>query len=130
MNRAIDEQAGGSHYLEMEVQPWEVIDTWPLEQRIGFYRGCQLQYNMRLGCKEPSLKTAQKMAHVAAKLVEVLAEPVTDAGRGADACITLVDDRSVTHNDEHHIHVLPDLLTIEDVEGQRMITCDGAAPAW
>ena len=28
--RADDYQIGGNHYKDMPVQPWAVIDTWPL----------------------------------------------------------------------------------------------------
>jgi hypothetical protein len=37
--RADDYMIGGTHYKAMPIQPWAVIDTWPLEQRVGFYRG-------------------------------------------------------------------------------------------
>jgi len=29
-------QVGGDHYVSQKVQPWDVIDTWPTDQRIGF----------------------------------------------------------------------------------------------
>ncbi len=43
---ANEKQVGGVHYKAMGVEPWDVIDTWPLEQRIGFYRGNALKYIM------------------------------------------------------------------------------------
>jgi len=56
----------------MGVQPWNVVDTWPLEQQIGFYRGNLLKYTMRLDDKDDRLGNAEKAAHYAEKLVEVL----------------------------------------------------------
>lgn len=63
---------GGTHYIEMGVQPWDVFDTWPLEQRIGAYRANAVKYLMRLGTKDERLQEAKKAAHYCAKLVEVL----------------------------------------------------------
>jgi hypothetical protein len=65
-------QIAGDHYLKMDVQPWDVVATWPLEQQIGFYRGGALKYIMRLGNKDASLQEAQKAAHYVNKLIEVL----------------------------------------------------------
>ncbi len=69
---ANDKQVGGNHYKDMSIQVWDVVDTWPLEQRIGFYRGGSMKYHMRMGSKDDRLKEAQKAAHYAEKLVEVL----------------------------------------------------------
>jgi Protein of unknwon function (DUF3310) len=71
---ANDEQAGGDHYKRMDIQPWAVIDTWPVEQRIGFYRGNALKYIMRLGDKDTPADNAAKAAHYCRKLQEVLGE--------------------------------------------------------
>ena len=70
--RANETQEGGQHYKKMGVEPWDVIDTWPLEQRIGYYRGNALKYTMRLGTKDESLQEAKKAAHYLQKLIEVL----------------------------------------------------------
>lgn len=72
---ANDRQVGGSHYTDMQVEPWDVIDTWPLEQRIGFYRGSALKYLMRMGSKDERAKEVAKAAHYCEKLSEVLNEP-------------------------------------------------------
>jgi hypothetical protein len=72
--RANAKQVGGMHYKAMGVEPWDVIDTWPLEQRIGFYRGNALKYIMRLGSKDQSDQEASKGLHYLEKLVEVLKE--------------------------------------------------------
>jgi len=71
---ANDKQVGGTHYVAMQVTPWDVIDTWPIEQRIGFYRGNALKYIMRMGSKDQSDQEVQKGLHYLEKLVEVLKE--------------------------------------------------------
>ena len=69
---ARDIQVGGNHYKAMDVQPWDVIDTWPVEQRIGFYRGNALKYLMRMGTKDENVQEIRKGAHYLQKLAEVL----------------------------------------------------------
>jgi len=71
-SRANAKQYGGQHYKDMGIEPWDVIDTWPIEQRIGAYRAGVLKYVMRLGTKDERLKEASKCMHYAEKLVEVL----------------------------------------------------------
>ena len=72
--RASATQVGGTHYKDKAVQPWDVVDTWPLEQRIGFYRGNAQKYIMRLGDKDERLLEAKKAMHYMQKLIEVLEE--------------------------------------------------------
>jgi len=67
-----DIQTGGTHYKDMGIEPWDVIDTWPSEQQIGYHRGNILKYTMRMGSKDERLKEAKKIAHYAQKLVSVL----------------------------------------------------------
>ena len=69
---ANDRQVAGTHYKEMGIQPWKVVETWPLDQQIGFFRGGCLKYLMRLGNKDEMLQEARKLQHYAEKLVEVL----------------------------------------------------------
>jgi len=71
---ANDRQEGGQHYKQMGVQPWAVVDTWPLEQQIGYYRGGALKYIMRLGTKDQALQEAKKAGHYIEKLVGVLSQ--------------------------------------------------------
>jgi len=73
-NKANDRQIGGDHYMTMGVEPWDVVDTWPIEQRIGYYKGNAIKYLMRLGAKDEPLQEAEKGAHYIQKLVEVLTE--------------------------------------------------------
>lgn len=72
--RANDRQVGGEHYKNMAVEPWSVVDSWPIEQRIGFYRGNALKYIMRIGSKDEAAIEAAKAQHYIQKLVEVLNE--------------------------------------------------------
>lgn len=67
-------QIGGNHYLGMNVQPWDVVDCWPREQRIGYYRGGALKYLMRMGSKDESPQEIAKGQHYMEKLLEVLRE--------------------------------------------------------
>ena len=69
---ARDTQVGGDHYKKAGVQPWDVVDTWPIEQQIGFHRGNALKYVMRMGTKDENLREIRKAAHYLQKLVEVL----------------------------------------------------------
>jgi len=67
-------QVGGDHYKEMKVEPWDVVDTWSSEQRIGFYRGNAVKYLMRVGRKPGADTDAAKAQHYIQKLIEVLEE--------------------------------------------------------
>ena len=69
---ARDTQVGGDHYKTAGVQPWDVVDTWPIEQQIGFHRGNALKYVMRMGTKDENLREIRKAAHYLQKLAEVL----------------------------------------------------------
>ena len=71
---ARDAQYGGDHYKKMEVQPWDVISTWPQAQQIGFYRGNALKYLMRAGSKDDPLQEIQKARHYLDRLIELLGE--------------------------------------------------------
>ena len=74
MGTANERQEGGSHYKKMGVEPWDVVDTWPLEQRIGYYRGGALKYIMRCGSKDDRVQEIKKAGHYIDKLLEVLKE--------------------------------------------------------
>ena len=74
MGTADKRMVGGSHYVEMGVSPWDVVDTWPIEQRIGAYRHGALKYLMRMGSKDEQLQEIKKAGHYIEKLIEVLGE--------------------------------------------------------
>jgi len=70
--KANDKQVGGQHYKQMGVEPWDVVDTWPIEQQIGYYRGGALKYIMRMGTKDEQIQEIGKARHYTDKLIEVL----------------------------------------------------------
>lgn len=72
LGRASATQVAGDHYKKMGVEPWDVVDTWPLEQRIGAYRHGALKYLMRMGSKDQSAQEIAKGKHYVEKLLEVL----------------------------------------------------------
>lgn len=74
LRRANKRQVGGDHYKNMGVEPWDVVDTWPIDQRIGAYRHGALKYLMRMGSKDENVQEIQKGIHYLEKLVEVLKE--------------------------------------------------------
>lgn len=65
-------QVGGDHYEKMGIDPWDVWDTWPLEQRIGAYRSNSIKYLMRMGTKDNVLQELKKARHYINKLIEVV----------------------------------------------------------
>lgn len=69
---ANDRQVGGDYYKTAGIQPWDVVDTWPLEQRIGAYRHGALKYIMRMGSKDENVQELEKSIHYLEKLIEVL----------------------------------------------------------
>lgn len=72
LQSARDKQVGGDHYKQMTVEPWDVVDTWPIEQRIGAYRHGALKYIMRMGSKDESAQEIAKGIHYLEKLLETL----------------------------------------------------------
>lgn len=67
-----DRQVGGTHYQDMPVQPWDVLNQWPLDQQIGFYRGTALGYLMRAGLKGDPLEEFEKAHHTLERLIEIM----------------------------------------------------------
>jgi Protein of unknwon function (DUF3310) len=70
--RANDKQVGGTHYKDMGIEPWDVVDTWPIEMRVGAYRAGALKYLMRMGSKDESAQEIGKGIHYMEKLQEVV----------------------------------------------------------
>ncbi len=60
------------YYQEMAIQPWDVVDTWPVEQRIGAYRSAAVKYLMRMGRKDEELRELHKALACVQKLIETL----------------------------------------------------------
>lgn len=64
-------QIGGTHYKDLEVQPWSVIETVLTHAEfVGFLKGNIIKYAMRQGKKEGS-NDAGKCQHYIEKLREV-----------------------------------------------------------
>ena len=74
MSKQHDYQVGGTHYIAMAVQPWDVIDQWEHDQRVGFYRGNVIKYTMRAGEKDDAMQDLKKALHYLQKLISVLEE--------------------------------------------------------
>jgi hypothetical protein len=72
---ADDIQIGGTHYKDMEVQPWDVIEAVLTHNEfVGFLKGNIIKYALRQGRKEGATDDADKAMHYAAKLKEVQGE--------------------------------------------------------
>ena len=68
--RADDIQAGGSHYKDMGVQPWTVMEALlTREEFIGYLKGNLIKYGMRQGKKDSP--DADKWHHYNMKLKEI-----------------------------------------------------------
>lgn len=71
--KADDIQVGGTHYKDMPVQPWEVMESLlTREEFIGHLKGCIIKYSMRQGRKDSD--DAGKLKHYQQKLKEIIGE--------------------------------------------------------
>jgi hypothetical protein len=69
--KADEMQVGGTHYKDMAVQPWEVMQSvMTHEEFVGFLKGNVIKYSMRQG-KKDGTDDAAKALHYLAKLQEV-----------------------------------------------------------
>lgn len=69
--KADDIQVGGSHYKDMPVQPWTVMEAvLTYEEFRGFLKGNIIKYAMRQGRKENS-DDVGKLEHYIKKLEEI-----------------------------------------------------------
>jgi hypothetical protein len=69
--KANETQVGGTHYKDMGVQPWEVMEAvLTREEFIGFLKGNCIKYAMRQGRKDSD--DVNKCLHYVKKLNEVL----------------------------------------------------------
>lgn len=63
-------QVGGTHYKDMDVQPWAVMQVvLSRDEFIGFLKGNIIKYSMRQGRKDSP--DAEKCKHYMMKLAEV-----------------------------------------------------------
>lgn len=66
-------QVGGSHYKNMGIQPWQVMEVvLSREEFIGFLKGCIIKYGMRDGKKQGAHDDADKAEHCKRKLASIL----------------------------------------------------------
>lgn len=67
---ANSKQVGGSHYKDMELQPWDVMESLLTpEEFVGFLKGNIIKYALRQGKKDSD--DAGKAKHYIAKLKEM-----------------------------------------------------------
>ena len=67
---ADDRQIGGTHYKDMPVQPWTIMEAvLTREEFIGFLKGNAIKYGMRQGRKDSP--DGDKAMHYLEKLKEL-----------------------------------------------------------
>lgn len=70
---ADDLQYGGTHYKDMAIQPWAVMEAvLTHEEFVGFLKGNIIKYSLRQGKKDSP--DAEKARHYMQKLSEVKGE--------------------------------------------------------
>jgi len=68
-------QVDGSHYKDMTVQPWDVMEAVLTKAEfIGFLKGNIIKYSLRDGRKAGATKDGDKAKHYMQKLEEVVHE--------------------------------------------------------
>ena len=69
---ADDLQIGGSHYKDMPIQPWALMESvLSREEFIGFLKGNAIKYALRAGRKPGATDDGEKANHYLDKLKEV-----------------------------------------------------------
>jgi len=75
---AIDQQIGGDHYKQMDIQPWEAMEAWmTTEQFAGFLLGSAIAYLGRFNSEatgKGGVTDIKKARHYLDRLIEVLEE--------------------------------------------------------
>ena len=73
MSNTDDIQIDGTHYKDMGVEPWEVMEmVLTHDEFVGFLKGNIIKYSMRAGRKAGADHDDEKAAHYMRKLREVL----------------------------------------------------------
>ena len=66
-------QIDGTHYKDMAVEPWEVMEmVLTHDEFVGFLKGNIIKYSMRAGRKAGADHDDEKASHYMQKLREVL----------------------------------------------------------
>ena len=69
-------QVGGSHYKDMAIQPWEIMESvLTREEFLGYLKGNVIKYSLRQGRKRES-DDADKAKHYMQKLREFAGDSV------------------------------------------------------
>jgi len=77
--KSLTTQVGGSHYVNMTVQPLEVIESFGVAQNIGFLKGNVVKYLLRAGHKDEMMQDLLKAQDYLNRLVEFVGSlPKTD----------------------------------------------------
>ena len=72
---ANDYQVGGTHYKDMPIQPWDLMEILlTTEEFTGYLKGCLIKYVMRDGTKPGAVDDADKAVHYKKKLEEFIAD--------------------------------------------------------
>jgi len=70
MSGANETQVGGAHYVEMDIQPWEVMQlVLTHDEFVGYLKGNIIKYSLRQGKKDSD--DAGKAKHYMQKLEEI-----------------------------------------------------------
>lgn len=73
---ALDTQQGGSHYRDMKIQPWAVMEAWLTpEQHAGYLLGTAVAYLARYnaaGVGKGGMADVHKAIHTLQRMVEVV----------------------------------------------------------
>lgn len=81
--KADDIQIGGSHYKDMPIQPWDVMEVLLThEEFVGFLKGNIVKYSLRSGRKEGSHDDGDKCRHYMQKLKEVQGDDIFERALG------------------------------------------------
>lgn len=76
---ANDIQEGGSHYKDLGIEPWDIMEEWNREHFIGFLRFCILKRLGRWDTKDGALLDMKKARHELDKLIEVLEDEAVES---------------------------------------------------
>lgn len=74
MKKASDTQIGGTHYKNLNPEPWDVMEGWNKEHFIGFLRYSALKRLGRWDSKDSALQDIKKAHQELGKLIELLEE--------------------------------------------------------
>lgn len=71
---ALEMQVGGTHYRDMDIQPWEAMEAWltPEEYR-GYHKGVVIAYLARER-EKGGMQDIKKAAHHLQRLIELQGE--------------------------------------------------------